>query len=97
MRGAFFESIALVAVSAGIIVNLPVASRSRVEKTVALLLQGNSNSTSAVAKEILMYTERPLAGFNTLEQSAGEIKQNEALRLTRSMRDDLKTRVAISF
>jgi subtilisin family serine protease len=55
----------------------------------ALLLQANTNLNPSLAKAILMYTAQPLLGFNTLEQGAGEINVEGAIRLARAMRSDL--------
>ena len=39
----------------------------------ALLLEANSSLTPNMVKVLLMYTAQPLAGFNTLEQGAGQL------------------------
>ncbi|HMF55691.1 MAG TPA: S8 family peptidase, partial [Pyrinomonadaceae bacterium] len=46
----------------------------------ALLLQINSTLTPNMVKVILGYTAQPLAGFNQLEQGAGEINLEGAVR-----------------
>ena len=56
-----------------------------------MLLQANPNLTPNLIKMILMYTAQPLAGFNTLEQGAGEINMEGAMRLARLVRTDLGT------
>src|SRR6266567_1744564 len=56
-----------------------------------MLLQANPNLTPNLIKMILMYTAQPLAGFNTLEQGAGEINMDGAMRLARLVRTDLGT------
>ena len=59
--------------------------------TAALLLQANPNLTPALVKAILMYTAQPLAGANMLEQGAGQINVEGAIRLARAVRTDLST------
>jgi len=56
---------------------------------VALMLQANPNLTPNLVKAILMYTAQPLAGFNMLEQGAGELNIEGAVRLARLVRADL--------
>jgi len=55
----------------------------------ALLLQANPNLTPNMVKAILMYTAQPLANFNMLEQGAGEVNIEGAVRLARAVRTDL--------
>ena len=45
-----------------------------VSGTVALMLQANPKLTPNMVKMILMYTAQPLAGFNHLEQGAGQLE-----------------------
>ncbi|HEX8685158.1 MAG TPA: S8 family serine peptidase, partial [Pyrinomonadaceae bacterium] len=52
----------------------------------ALLLQANPRLTPNMVKMILMYTAQPLAGFNMLEQGAGELNVEGAVRLARLVR-----------
>lgn len=47
----------------------------------ALMLQANPNLTPSLVKAILMYTAQPLKGFNTLEQGAGELNIDGAVRM----------------
>ncbi len=54
----------------------PVAAGAAV-----LLFQANPTLTPNMVKAILMYTAQPLAGFNMLEQGAGEINIDGAVRL----------------
>jgi serine protease AprX len=54
----------------------------------ALILQANPTLTPNLVKVILMYTAQPLAGFNTLEQGAGELNIEGAVRLARLVRTD---------
>src|SRR5205085_8428067 len=57
--------------------------------TAALLLQANPNLTPSLVKAILTYTAQPLSGANMLEQGAGEINVEGAMRLAQSIRKDL--------
>jgi subtilisin family serine protease len=57
--------------------------------TAALMLQANPKLTPNMVKMILMYTAQPLAGFNTLEQGAGQLNVEGAVRLARLVRTDL--------
>jgi len=57
----------------------------------ALLFQVNPNLTPNMVKAFLMYTAQPLAGSNMLEQGAGEINIEGAVRLARLARTDLST------
>jgi subtilisin family serine protease len=52
-----------------------------VSGTVALMLQANPSLTPNLIKAILMYTAQPLAGYNTLEQGAGLLNVDGAVRL----------------
>src|SRR5205814_7370558 len=55
----------------------------------ALLLQANPALTPNMVKLLLMYTAQPIASCNMLEQGAGEINIEGAVRLARMMRTDL--------
>jgi hypothetical protein len=55
----------------------------------ALLLQVNPKLTPMMVKAILMYTAQPLAGYNLLEQGAGELNIEGAVRLAKLVRTDL--------
>jgi subtilisin family serine protease len=57
----------------------------------ALMLQANPRLTPNLVKAILMYTAQPLAGFNMLEQGAGEVNVEGAIRLARLVRPDLSS------
>src|SRR5882724_4030012 len=57
----------------------------------AVLLEANPNLTPNMIKMILMYTAQPLAKFNMLEQGAGELNIEGAMRLTRLVRTDLSS------
>src|SRR2546421_11205135 len=52
----------------------------------AVLLEVNPTLTPNMVKAILMYTAQPLAGFNMLEQGAGELNIEGAVRLARLVR-----------
>ena len=52
----------------------------------ALLLQANPGLTPNMVKALLMYTAQPLSGFNTLEQGAGELNIEGAVRLARMVK-----------
>jgi subtilisin family serine protease len=56
----------------------------------ALLLQANPTLTPNLVKAILMYTAQPLAGFNTLEQGAGELNIDGAVRIARIIQNPLQ-------
>ena len=47
----------------------------------AMMLEANPNLTPGLVKAILMYTAQPLRGFNTLEQGAGEVNAEGAVRV----------------
>jgi serine protease AprX len=55
----------------------------------ALLLQANPSLTPNLVKAILMYTAQPLAGFNTLEQGAGELNIDGAVRIAKIVKNPL--------
>jgi serine protease AprX len=55
----------------------------------ALVLQANPSLTPNLVKAVLMLTAQPLAGFNTLEQGAGEVNVEGAVRLAELVRTDL--------
>ena len=56
---------------------------------VALLLQRNPQLTPNMVKAILEYTSQPLAGFNNLEQGAGLLNIEGAVRMAGIIRQDL--------
>ncbi|MDT5158364.1 MAG: serine protease AprX [Acidobacteriota bacterium] len=62
-----------------------------VSGTVALMLQANPRLTPNMVKMILMYTSQQLAGFNTLEQGAGQLNVEGAIRLARLVRTDMSS------
>ena len=57
--------------------------------TAALLLQATPTLTPSLVKAILMYTAQPLPNWNILEQGAGEINVEGALRLAKLVRPNL--------
>ncbi len=56
--------------------------------TAALMLQANPTLTPNLVKAILMYTAQPLSGFNTLEQGAGQLNVDGAVKLARLVRSN---------
>ncbi len=62
-----------------------------VASAAALLMQTNPNLTPALVKAILMYTAQPLNGFNMLEQGAGELNIDGAVRVARLVKATLPT------
>jgi subtilisin family serine protease len=63
--------------------------------TAALLLQANPYLTPNLVKAILMYTAQPLPGANMLEQGAGEINIEGAVRLAKLVRTTLNNSTAL--
>ncbi|MFL6257540.1 MAG: S8 family peptidase [Pyrinomonadaceae bacterium] len=55
----------------------------------ALMLQANPTLTPNLVKTILMYTSQQLSGFNMLEQGAGELNVEGAVRVAKLVRRDL--------
>jgi serine protease AprX len=55
----------------------------------ALVLQSNPALTPNLVKAVLSLTAQPLAGFNHLEQGAGEVNVEGAVRLAKLVRTDL--------
>ncbi|HEY0385014.1 MAG TPA: S8 family serine peptidase, partial [Pyrinomonadaceae bacterium] len=70
----------------GTSMSTPVAAGAAV-----LLLQLKPGLTPNMVKMILMYTAQPLAGFNQLEQGAGELNIEGAVRLAKLLRDPAPT------
>jgi serine protease AprX len=56
---------------------------------VALMLQANPTLTPNLVKTLLMYTAQQLPGANLLEQGAGELNVEGAVRVARLVRRDL--------
>ena len=65
----------------GTSVSAPVVSGAA-----ALLLQQNPSLTPNLIKAILMYTAQPLAGFNMLEQGAGQLNIAGAAQMASTLR-----------
>ena len=63
--------------------------------TAALMLQANPSLTPNLVKALLMYTAQPLAGFNMLEQGAGQVNIAGAVQLAQSVRTDLSTTTTV--
>jgi subtilisin family serine protease len=59
----------------------------------AVMLQANPNLTPSLVKAILMYTAQPLAGANMLEQGAGQLNIDGAVRLAKLVKTPLPTTV----
>ncbi|HEV2904598.1 MAG TPA: S8 family peptidase, partial [Pyrinomonadaceae bacterium] len=55
----------------------------------AVMLEANPNLTPNMIKMILMYTAQSLKGYNMLEQGAGELNIEGAVRLAKLVRTDL--------
>lgn len=55
----------------------------------ALLFQINPNLTPQMVKMILEYTAQPLPGYNMLEQGAGQLNLEGAVRLAKAYRTDM--------
>jgi serine protease AprX len=55
----------------------------------AMLLQRNPGLTPNLVKAVLEYTAQPLAGFDSLEQGAGSLNVEGAVRLAGLIRQDL--------
>ncbi len=62
-----------------------------VSGTAALMLQANPSLTPNLVKAILMYSAQPLKNFNTLEQGAGELNVDGAVRLAKLVKTTLPT------
>ncbi len=62
-----------------------------VSGTVALMLQANPSLTPNLVKAILMYSAQPLLNVNTVEQGAGELNVDGAVRLAKLVKTTLPT------
>src|SRR5262245_10817370 len=62
-----------------------------VSGAVALMLQTNPKLTPNLVKTILMYTAQPISGRNMLQQGAGELNIEGAVRVTRLVKSTLPT------
>ncbi len=61
--------------------------------TVALMLQANPGLTPPLIKAILQYSAQPIVGANLLQQGAGLVNVDGAVRLAQALRTDLKAAV----
>ena len=55
----------------------------------ALMLQANPGLTPPLIKAILQYTAQPLPGYDLVEQGAGELNIEGAVRLAKALRTDI--------
>jgi subtilisin family serine protease len=62
-----------------------------VSGAVALMLQVRPNLTPSLVKAILMYSAQPLPNYNTLEQGAGELNVDGAVRIAKLVKTTLPT------
>ena len=62
--------------------------------TVALMLQANPRLTPNMIKMILQFSAQKLANANSLEQGAGQLNVEGAVRLAKAIRTDLPTSAA---
>src|SRR5256885_5413511 len=62
---------------------------------IAVLLEANPKLTPNMIKMILMYTAQPLAGSNMLEQGAGELNIEGAVRLAKLVRTNLNSSTTV--
>ena len=60
----------------------------------ALMLQVNPGLTPPLVKAILQYTAQPLAGANLLQQGAGQLNIEGAVRLAQALRTDVASALA---
>ncbi|MET0647462.1 MAG: S8 family peptidase [Pyrinomonadaceae bacterium] len=61
----------------------------------ALMIQANPTLTPNLVKALLMYTAQQLPGANLLEQGAGELNVEGAVRLARLVRRDLSAQTPV--
>jgi serine protease AprX len=59
--------------------------------TVALMLQANPGLTPPLIKAMLQYSAQPIAGANLLQQGAGLLNVDGAVKLAQALRTDIKT------
>jgi subtilisin family serine protease len=57
----------------------------------ALMLEANPTLTPNLMKALMMYTAQQLPNFNLLEQGAGEINVDGAVRLAKLVRTNLNS------
>ncbi|HJS52385.1 MAG TPA: S8 family serine peptidase, partial [Pyrinomonadaceae bacterium] len=60
----------------------------------ALLFEVNPNLTPGMVKMLLQYSAQPIAGADTLEQGAGQLNIEGAVRLAKSLKKDLNFNAA---
>jgi serine protease AprX len=60
---------------------------------VALMLEANYGLTPAMVKAILQYTAQVLPGYNLLQQGAGSLNIEGAVRLAANLRNDFSPRI----
>ena len=65
-----------------------------VSGTVALMLQANPGLTPPLIKAILQYTAQPLVGASLVQQGAGSLNVDGAVRLAKALRTDIAGAVA---
>jgi subtilisin family serine protease len=63
----------------------------QVAGAVALMFQANPELTPNLVKSILTYTAQPLSGGNTLEQGAGQLNVDGAVRMAKLVKTTLPT------
>ncbi|MFN0121576.1 MAG: S8 family serine peptidase [Blastocatellia bacterium] len=61
--------------------------------TVAMMLEVNPNLTPNLVRAILMYTAQPLKNFNMLEQGAGQLNVDGAVRLAKLVKSTMPSTV----
>ncbi len=61
----------------------------------AVLLEANPKLTPNMVKMILMYTAQSLKGYNMLEQGAGQVNLEGAVRLAKLVRTDLSATTSV--
>ena len=66
-----------------------MACQFLVSGAAALLLQANPNLTPGMVRMILQYTAQPVPGADMLEQGAGQLNVEGAIRLASSLRTDV--------
>ncbi len=64
-------------------------STPMVSGAAALLLEANSSLTPNMVKMLMMYTAQPMAGFNTLDQGAGQLNIAGAVAIAKLVRTPL--------
>ena len=64
-----------------------------VSSAVALMLQANPGLTPPLIKAMLQYSAQPIAGANFLQQGAGLLNVDGAVRLAQALRTDLATAI----